>query len=397
MARTTYIQTNFTAGEVTPRMKGRPDVQRYQNGAETIENGIVSVHGGVVRRDGTRYVATTKHDAARRVDLVRYVFNVDQAYLLEFGHKYVRFYTSDGARLLDDSLQPLEVSTPYSEAEVFELTRAQAGDTMFLFHPNHPTYRLRRLTAARWSLDRVPWVAEPFAEVGHSPAAKLNLSAATVGSGRTFTTNDLTVPDAPTIGVASALNGAATVVFTPPADTGGSPITHYTATSSPGGITATGTSSPITVPGLSNGTPYTFTVTAHNATGASSASAASNSVTPQASLPSTSLTVTITPSNFTASFARGTHSFEGPTAAASGGSGGYTYAWSVVGGSSVVVVRGDTAQVRLRSTGWDSANYVTLRCVVRDSGGRTGEKRSTVAVTHAGGGSGGGGGGGDIP
>jgi trimeric autotransporter adhesin len=89
-----------------------------------------------------------------------------------------------------------------------------------------------------------------------------------------------TAPDAPTIGTATAGNTQATVAFSAPADNGGSAITSYTVTSSPGGFTATGTSSPIIVTGLTNGTEYTFTVTATNAVGTSSASSVSNAITP---------------------------------------------------------------------------------------------------------------------
>ena len=88
------------------------------------------------------------------------------------------------------------------------------------------------------------------------------------------------VPTAPTIGTATAGNTQATVTFTAPTSTGGTAITSYTAVSSPGGFTATGASSPLTVTGLSNGTAYTFTVYATNAVGNSASSAASNSVTP---------------------------------------------------------------------------------------------------------------------
>ena len=84
---------------------------------------------------------------------------------------------------------------------------------------------------------------------------------------------------APTIGTATAGDASASVTFTAPSFSK-LPITSYTVTSSPGGITGTGASSPITVSGLSNATAYTFTVTATHANGASAASAASNSATP---------------------------------------------------------------------------------------------------------------------
>jgi hypothetical protein len=91
-----------------------------------------------------------------------------------------------------------------------------------------------------------------------------------------------TPPGAPTIGTATAGSGQATVSFTPPASTGGSPIASYTATC--GSQSVSGAASPITVTGLSNGTSYTCTVTASNAVGISAPSAASNSVTPSAGI-----------------------------------------------------------------------------------------------------------------
>jgi hypothetical protein len=96
--------------------------------------------------------------------------------------------------------------------------------------------------------------------------------------------------NAPTIGTAAdaATGGAASVPFTAGSTTTGGPIFSYRAVSNPGSIVGTGTSSPITVSGLTDGTGYTFTVAAVNATGNSPFSAASNSVIP-----------TVPPANFT--------------------------------------------------------------------------------------------------
>ena len=94
-----------------------------------------------------------------------------------------------------------------------------------------------------------------------------------------------TVPGAPTAVSAVAGNAQATVTFSPPASDGGSAITGYTVTSNPGSITASGAGSPIVVTGLTNGTAYTFTVTATNAVGTGPASSPSNSVTPSGAAP----------------------------------------------------------------------------------------------------------------
>jgi hypothetical protein len=91
------------------------------------------------------------------------------------------------------------------------------------------------------------------------------------------------VPGAPTGVSAVAGNAAATVTWTAPASTGGSPITGYTATSAPDSKTcATSGALSCTVTGLTNGQAYTFTVTAANVAGTGPDSAASTPVTPHA-------------------------------------------------------------------------------------------------------------------
>lgn len=89
-----------------------------------------------------------------------------------------------------------------------------------------------------------------------------------------------TVPAAPTNVTAVAGDGQATISFTAPTDNGGSAITGYEVTASPGNVVITGTASPITITGLSNGTSYTFIVKAINGVGTSDPSTVSNTVIP---------------------------------------------------------------------------------------------------------------------
>jgi hypothetical protein len=94
-------------------------------------------------------------------------------------------------------------------------------------------------------------------------------------------------------------SGQATVSWAVPVYSGGAAITSYTASASPGGgtCTATAPSTNCTITGLSNGTSYTFAVTATNATGTSPASATSNAVTPTAAVvTTTTLRPTVLPS-----------------------------------------------------------------------------------------------------
>jgi len=101
------------------------------------------------------------------------------------------------------------------------------------------------------------------------------------------------VPNAPTIGTATAVTYcSATVAFTAPTCNGGASIDTYQAISTPGCITATGSSSPISVTGLSATTSYTFKVRAHNSQGYSSYSSSSNSITTPVAATYMSITTT---------------------------------------------------------------------------------------------------------
>ena len=94
----------------------------------------------------------------------------------------------------------------------------------------------------------------------------------------------ITVPGAPTENSVTAGDASATIVWTPPASNGGSPITGYVITPSTGSPVTVGNVTKYTVTGLTNGTPYTFTVAAINAAGTGPPSATLAAVTPTAAV-----------------------------------------------------------------------------------------------------------------
>lgn len=184
MPRLSLIQTNFTAGEISPRLYGRVDIARYNNAAKTLENAYPLIHGGAKDRGGSVYVKPAKL-AAKLAVLVPFVFNKDQAYILEFGDQYMRVY-KDGGQVEGSPGVPYEIVTPYTEAMLREIDYVQGADTMFMMHQSVKTQRLRRFGHASWDLSPAPFIVEPFDELGDYPAANLTLSAASVGAGRTF-------------------------------------------------------------------------------------------------------------------------------------------------------------------------------------------------------------------
>lgn len=86
---------NFNAGELSPDFAGRVDNEKYPVGCDTLSNFIPRVQGPARRRPGSRYVQSVKN-SANRTWLRRFVFSQGQAYQIEFGDKYCRFYTNHG-------------------------------------------------------------------------------------------------------------------------------------------------------------------------------------------------------------------------------------------------------------------------------------------------------------
>ena len=98
MARVAVQLTNFTGGELSPRLDGRNDLAKYASGCKTLQNMIVYPHGSAARRPGTNFVAEVK-TSSLFTRLIPFEFSTTQTYILEFGNNYIRYYKDDGAVL----------------------------------------------------------------------------------------------------------------------------------------------------------------------------------------------------------------------------------------------------------------------------------------------------------
>ena len=187
MARVAAQLTNFTGGELSPRLDGRNDLAKYSSGCATLENLVIYPHGSAARRPGTNFVAAVK-DSTKKTRLIPFEFSTTQTYMLEFGDQYIRFYKDNGQILSGGSAY--EISTPYLEAELFDLKFAQSADIMYICHPNHEVEKLSRTGHTSWSLTDVDFTKGPFLDA-NTTTTTLTPSAAGTGS-RTITASAVT-------------------------------------------------------------------------------------------------------------------------------------------------------------------------------------------------------------
>jgi len=166
MPRSTFAFTNFTAGELSPRLDGRTDLQKYFQGCKTLQNMVIHPHGGATRRPGTKFIAETKSNGEAR--LIPFEFSTTQTYVLEFGNTYMRVY-KDGGQVLNSGTV-VEISTPYSAAEANELKFTQSADILYIVHPSHQPRKLSRSSHTSWTLSLYAPTNNPFGSSNNFPS-----------------------------------------------------------------------------------------------------------------------------------------------------------------------------------------------------------------------------------
>lgn len=138
-------QDNFAGGILSPDLFGNTGIARYGSSGEEIDNFIVQMYGGLLKRGGGKYLANTKSNGVAR--LIPFSFNDDQTYILEFTNLLMRVYTLGaivGA--------PYEKATPWAEADLFDLNYAQSADVLIVVHPSYDVREIARVTDTNWTI-----------------------------------------------------------------------------------------------------------------------------------------------------------------------------------------------------------------------------------------------------
>lgn len=155
-----HIQNGFLAGELSGNMLGRSDFQNYNQGVLLLENFMLLQQGGAKARWGTHFTAECKFDDLD-TRLLPFEYSTVQAYQIETGDRYMRFYRSNG-RIESPPGTPVEIVTTYDEADIKDIHFAQTADSLYLVHKFYPPRKVTRTSDTAWSITNVNWIDGPY-------------------------------------------------------------------------------------------------------------------------------------------------------------------------------------------------------------------------------------------
>ncbi len=144
------IQPSFAAGEISPYVANRVDLDKYKSALLTAQNLVIRPFGGCYRRQGSEFIGKVKYDD-KPTALVAFNAGIDDAYLLEVGYQYIRIWE-------DGKYSGTELSTPYDNVDNLQFT--QSADTMFICSGDYPIQCLQR-TAIGWTFKEYE-ITEPY-------------------------------------------------------------------------------------------------------------------------------------------------------------------------------------------------------------------------------------------
>lgn len=218
------LQASLSGGELSPGLWGRVDLERYKTCVELAKNVVIQPYGGIKNRAGFEYLGAVK-DSTKQVRLIPFIYSESDSYVLEFGDYYLRIwrsgrvltalsatgawssvtnYGSSGLIVSYNGInyyilqypnlnhQPdisptwwhpltgliIEMPTPYSVNDIFDISYAQSADTVFLAHKSYAPRTLKRYSAAGWIIAELAYQNGPFS-ILNSSTDTLQISAVT--------------------------------------------------------------------------------------------------------------------------------------------------------------------------------------------------------------------------
>ncbi len=183
MPKQILFQSDFTGGEMSPRLYGNITNEKVRISVKEATNAICQPQGPLSRRAGTQYVAEVKTSSAA-VELLDFQLSETVAYILEFGNQYIRFYEQSAQ--VTSGGPAYEIATPYLTADLADLQVTQLGEVLYLTHSGYAPRTLTRTSSTSWTLSTISFTPPPVLELGLKPAATLT-PAATSGTGVNFT------------------------------------------------------------------------------------------------------------------------------------------------------------------------------------------------------------------
>lgn len=147
---------SFNAGEMSPYLIGRVDLDKYGSGCQRMENFRALPYGGAVLRPGTEFINTVTGPHR----LKEFIYSTTTSYILAFGDENLRIF-QNGAYIGS----AYDVVTPYSADDVFSLQFLQINDVMYITHPDYAVRKLSRITATQFTLAEVVFNVPPLLDV----------------------------------------------------------------------------------------------------------------------------------------------------------------------------------------------------------------------------------------
>ncbi len=152
------IQNSFNAGELSPYIASRPELEVYASGCKRMNNYISIPYGGARYRPGTEFIAETASEGA--TCLYGFEFSTQERNVLEFGEGRVTVHSTG----LDRQGVVAEFDVPYLAEELRELQFAQLNDVIIVAHPNHHPRQILRFAQDDWQTEEFPFDAYPQLE-----------------------------------------------------------------------------------------------------------------------------------------------------------------------------------------------------------------------------------------